>query len=143
MEEARDKQENLDKLLKAIDVKIKEVKSASKKQVKNRFDAAKSLIRKEVCSIMSDEQYYNDKMIRMVKQDGPMLVILDEMKQYVKDILSKDMLQILSESDREMLEELKIEKVKLTDSENELNELENDINILTQKSESGVKVYRG
>lgn len=143
LEEAIEKQESLDKLLRSIDVKIKEVKSASKKQVKNRFEGAKALVRKEVCAIMNDEGYYDNKMIHMVKQDGPMEAVLNEMKQYVKEILYKDILQALSESDRGLLEELESKKTYLENSGNELNMLENDINTLTQKSESDSKFVKG
>jgi len=141
LEEIFATQKRFDKLLKLIDVNIKEVAQTKKnKNQAKKVEKAKLLIKEEVCDIMNNEQYYDTKMIDMEKTYGKKKEdILKNMKQYIEKNLLEDMMQTLSENEKELLEKLESKKNESKDSKNKLELLKKDKNTLESKSEKDLE----
>ncbi len=141
LEEIFAKQKRFDKLLELIDVTIKEVAQTKKnKNQAKKVEKAKLLIKKEVCDIMNNEQYYDTKMLDMEKTYGKKNEdILKNMKQYIEKNLLEDMMQTLYENEKEPLEKLESKKNESKDSKNTLELLKKDKNALESKSEKDLE----
>lgn len=141
LEEIFAKQKRFDKLLELIDVTIKEVAQTKKnKNQAKKVEKAKLLIKKEVCDIMNNEQYYDTKMLDMEKTYGKKNEdILKNMKQYIEKNLLEDMMQTLYENEKEPLEKLESKKNESKDSKNKLELLKKDKNTLESKSEKDLE----